>query len=214
MSDLEKLTTEMIGTLAGIFEVVGDSFSRKLVARIGGMLPDFEAQNKKTGYQLQDISKQIEVFAANGELLENVNQTNRLLEAPFYEERIVQPMVRGLFPLVDLIRDGEQKLEATQPTAKSWRQYLSALRVQLEQFLGNYGIEAFGHEPNSQFDPKIMKPLQTTPTGEADLNGLVAKSLQCGFRIQERILRLETVSLFTSETGVSQNPRKLEGAMK
>lgn len=214
MSDLKRLTGEMTGTLTEIFEVVGDSFSRKLVAGIGGMLPDWEAQNKKTGYQLQDISKRIEAFAANGELLENVNQTNRLLGSQFYEQRIIQPMVRGLFPLVDLIRNGERKLDVTQPDTKSLRQYLSALRVQLEQFLGNYGIEVFGHEPNSQFDPKIMKPLQTTHTGEANLDGLVAESLQCGFRIRERILRLETVSLFMSETDVSQNPRKLEGEVR
>jgi len=214
MNDLKKLTTEMTGTLAEIFEILGDSFSQKLAARIGGTLPDFEAQNKKTGYQLQDISKQIEVFAANGELLKNVNQTNRLLGSQFYEQRIVQPMVRGLFPLWDLICEGSPKLDATQPDIESLQLYISALRVQLEQFFACYRIESFSHKVLAEFDPKTMKPIKQVQIENGELNGLVAESLQCGFRIQERILRLETVSLFTSETDVSRNPKKLEGAVQ
>ena len=211
-NDLKTLTSEMIGTLGEIFEVLGDSFSQNLTARIGGMLPDFEAQSKKAGYELQDIRRQMEGFAANGELLENANRTNRLLGPQFYDERIIQPMVRGLFPVVDMIRDGEMKLKRTHPRAKSWRNFMAALRVQLEQFLGGYGIESFSHAPKSPFAPKIMKPLQTTRTDKAKLGGRVAKSLQCGFRIQERILRHETVSLFTSETDVSQKPLLSKGA--
>ena len=214
MKDLKKLATKMTGTLAEIIEAMGDSFSEQLTARIGGMMPDFEAQSKKAEYQLQDISKQIEAFAANGELLENVNQTNRLLGSQFYEQKIVQPMVRGLFPLWDLLCEGSPKLDATQPDDDS-QLYLAALRVQLEQFLTCYGVESFNHDPGSPFEPKVMKPLQTTPTNKTGINGLVAESLHCGFRIHERILRLETVSLFTiSETGVSQNPKELEGVVK
>ena len=187
---------EWLGPLGEIFGLLGDSLAETIAGRMAGLLPDVEAQDKKVGYELEGIKQQVEGFAANGELLDNAIQTNRLLGPQFYDERIIQPMVRGLFPIADMIRDGERKMEVMHPKAKRWRNYLAALRVQLEQFCGGYGIESFEHAPDSPFNPKIMRPLQTTPTNEGKLDGLVAKSLQCGFRTQEHILRLETVNLY------------------
>ena len=202
---LDSLTTKLIENLGEIVAVVGDSFADRTAARIGGVLPDFDAQQKRTAYQLEAIGQQVEGLSANTLVLEEVSQASRMLGSEFYSERIIQPMVRGLFPIVDLLHDG-MKMESKQGRARSTLRYLSALQVQLEQFLGTYGIETFSHKTGDTFDPKVMKPLKQQSTDNDDLNGLVAESLQCGFRIHERIVRLETVSLFRFESSVSEEP--------
>lgn len=206
---LDSLAAKLVETLGEIVAVIGDSLAEGAAARVGGMLPDFDAQQKRTAYQLEAIGRQVEGLSANARVLEDVSQANRMLGSEFYEERIIQPMVRGLFPIVDLLHDGMKKLESKQSRAKSTLRYLSALQVQVEQFLGTYGMETVSHETGDTFDPKTMKPLKQHPTDDPDLDGLVAESLQCGFRISERVLRLETVSLFrfeNSEKSVSQEP--------
>ena len=186
------IPSEWLGPLAEIFGLLGDSLAETITGRMAGMLPDVEAQSKKTSYELAAIRDQIGTFAVSAELLENANRTNRLLSDQFYEERVIGPMVRGLFPIVDLVRDAMRR-------PGSDCEGLSALRTQLDQFLADYGIEAFGHEALCPFDPRTMKPLQTAATDEPELDGLVAQSLQCGFRTLQRIWRLETVSLYKLE---------------
>ena len=187
------VSAELLKPLQEIFDLLGDSLAETITQRMAGALPDFESQGKKTSYEMAAIKDQISAMAVNRELLENANLTNRLLGDQFYQERIIGPMVRGVLPIVDLVWDALGR-------PGSDRQCLSALLAQLEQFLAGYGIEAFSCEACEPFDPKIMKPLQATSTSELELNGLVAGSLQCGFATPERILRLETVSLYKFET--------------
>ncbi len=187
------VSAELLKPLTEIFGLLGESLAETITERMAGLLPDFEAQGKKTSYELAAIKDQIGTFAVSAEMLENASRANQLLGDQFYQRRIISPMVRGLFPIMDLICDAIDRPDSD-------RQCLSALRAQLEQFLAGYGIEVFGCEACSPFDPKIMKPLQSAPTSRADLNGFVAKSLQCGFRTNDRVLRLQTVSIYKFET--------------
>ena len=188
----QDLPPVWLGPLQEIFGLLGDSLAETITERTAGQLPDFESQSKKTSYELQAIKDQIAAMAVNRELLDNANRTNQLLGAQFYQERIIEPMVRGLFPIIDMVCDALERPGTD-------REYLLGLRAQLEQYLGGYGIESFSCEAGSPFDPKTMRPLQTAVTHEADLDGMVAESLRCGFRTTERLLRLETVSLYKLE---------------
>ena len=197
------LSEKLLRPLGEIASVLGDAFSDRMAERLGGMLPDFESLGKKTSYELEAIRDQVGALTVGAELLENANRTNRLLGEQFYEERIIGPMVRGLFPIMDLVCDAMRRSDSD-------LQCLSGLRAQMEQFLAGYRIDAFSHEARSPFDPKIMKPLQTDVTCEFDLDGLVAKSLQCGFRNPERIWRLETVSLYKFEKPLTKPSAQIE----
>ncbi len=193
------VSAELLKPLTEIFGLLGESLAETTTERMAGLLPDFEAQGKKTSYELAAIKDQIGAFAVSAELLENANRTNQLLGDQFYEQRIIGPMARGLFPIMDLICDAIDRSDSD-------RQCLTALRAQLEQFLAGYGIEAFSCKACSPFDPKSMKPLQNAPTNRPDLNGFVAKSLQCGFRTGESVLRLETVSIYKFEELEASSP--------
>ena len=181
-------SAELLRPIQEIIDVVTEVLCERLAERVGGMLPDFETRDKQTGYALEAIRTRLDTFAGQAELLDNVNRTHRMLGEQFYDQRIVQPMVRGLFPLVDLLEQamGRENADAD---------LLSALLTQLEQFLALYGIESYRHAAGDDFEPAVMKPLSPTATNDPALDGLIAKSLQCGFRTPERILRLETVSL-------------------
>ena len=180
--DLLAMLGRIVGWLIG---AVGDG----VAGRVGGTLPDFEAQRKRTDYAFQEILRHLERPAPEAELLDNANQTIRQLGEEFYDEKVVQPMVRGLFPLVDLLQEGMTRENAD-------RDLLLALLTQTKQFFALYGIEAYRHQPEDEFDPRTMKPLRRTLTNEPAIKDLVAESLQCGFRTPDRILRLETVSLY------------------
>ena len=199
----QDLPPAWLGPLQEKFSLLGESLAETITERTAGQLPDFETQSKKTSYELQAIKDQIAALAVSRELLANANRTNRLLGDQFYQERIIEPMVRGLFPIIDMVCDALERPGTD-------REYLLGLRAQLEQYLGGYGIESFSCEACSPFDPKTMKPLQTAATNEADLDGLVAESLRCGFRTTERLLRPETVSLYKFETPLTTPIAQIE----
>ncbi len=146
--------------------------------------------------QFTNLSQQLKNLESLQTLLETINETNRKLSDQFYDEQIIQPMTRSLFPLLDFTVKVEESLKENAPRYQLALQYITAIQTQLDQFLINFGIERFHHETEEPFNPKIMKPLESIITNDKRLNGLVAESLLCGFKKQERVLRLETVSLF------------------
>jgi molecular chaperone GrpE (heat shock protein) len=146
--------------------------------------------------QLTNLNQQLKNLESAQTLIETINETNRKLSDQFYDEQIIQPMTRSLFPLLDFTNNVKESLKENTPRYQLALQYITAIQTQLDQFLINFGIERFHHKTEEPFNPKIMKPLKSIITNDKHLNGLVAESLLCGFKKQERVLRLETVSLF------------------
>jgi len=107
-------------------------------------------------------------------------------------------MVRSLFAVIDLVEDVRKpRKDNNCQTGQDQVELIEAISVQLEQFLQNYGIEVIRHQPNTQFNRQLMKPVSKISTSEKGLDSLVAKSLQIGFRWnQQRLLRPESVSIY------------------
>ena len=122
-------------------------------------------------------------------LLENAGKINHLLSQQHYDDHIIQPIVRSVFPLFDIIEDARKCYDNSR--------IFDALLCQLRQFLAVYNVKVIKHSINDKFDPKLMKPIKWLPTADQLQDGLVAESMQIGFCLNsERILRLETVALF------------------
>jgi hypothetical protein len=149
-------------------------------------------------YSLERIEKQLVQLNAESKLLENASQENRLLGQEHYQNDIVQPMVRSLFPIVDFINDAKDR--STNPDADKKIDadgLIDAIFTQLQQFLAVYQIEPIRHKPKAKFDPRMMRPVKTVPTDNRQLDNRIAKSLQAGFWWRkERILRFESVALY------------------
>jgi len=161
-------------------------------------LAQIETQQKQSSFQLDSIEKILSNLSSHSKLLENASQTNHILSKQHYEDCIIQPMVRSMFPVIDIIEDACKSWKDNQSrTNQPQVELLEAIKTQLQQFLGNYGIEIVRHKPNSRFNPQLMKPVSRVSTSNKELDGLLARSLQSGFKWnQHRLLRPESVSIY------------------
>lgn len=169
----------------------------KLIPMVS-QLTQIETQQKQSNFQLDSIEKILSNLSSHSKLLENASQTNHILSTQHYENHIIQPMVRSLFAVIDIIEDACKSWEDDQDRTNQHQvELLEAIKTQLQQFLANYGIEIVRHKPNSLFNPQLMKPVSRVSTSNKELDGLVVRSLQSGFRWnQQRLLRPESISIY------------------
>ena len=176
---------------------IAEKILEKLIPMVS-QLTQIEVRQKQSAFHLDSIEKALNNLSSHSKLLENASQTNLLLGKQHYEDHIIQPMARSLFAVIDLIEDAckswkDGQNQATQPQIE----LLEVIKIQLEQFLQNYGVEVIRHRPNTQFNRQLMKPVSRVTTTDKRLDGLVAGSLQIGFRWnQQRLLRPESVSIY------------------
>ena len=162
---------------------------------MASQLTKVETQQKQLNLQLGSIEKILGNLSSHSKLLENASQTNLLLGKQHYEDHIIQPMARSLFAVIDLVEDARKPRKDN--NCQDQVELIEAIRGQLEQFLQNYGVEVIRHQPNTQFNRQLMKPVSRLSTTDKRLDGLVARSLQIGFRWnQQRLLRPESVSIY------------------
>ena len=176
-------------SLTGCLKEVPEPMVR-LLTQVG----QIERGQQQLDRHLASIKQALENLGSAHELLENAGKTNQMLGQEHYEQRIIEPMVRSLFPVFDLMADSGRHHRDLHPTVTG---LLDAISTQLQQFIAQYDIEIIDHTAGESFDPKLMQPVEWKTTSEKQLDGIVAQSLQIGFRAgQTRILRMETVSLF------------------
>jgi len=164
------------------------------MVRLSNQVSQLENKQQHSINHLESIRRLLENTVSANNLLEKAGQTNLLLGKQHYEEHIIEPMLRSLFPVFDMIADSRKHHGYCICNANS---LMDSIYSQLRQFLANYDIEMFEHSAGDSFNPKTMKPIKLENTTEKHLDNLIAKSLQAGFRLgQARILRMETVSLY------------------
>lgn len=163
------------------------------IIQLAHQMHQIETKQQQSLYDFESVRKQLGNLASVNKLLENASETNHLLGKQHYDEHVIQPMLRSLFPVFDLIEDARRHRSISQQAAD----FANAVWSQLEQFLKTYDVDVIRHYPNDRFDPQVMKPITWVPVENKRLDGRVAESLQIGFRFTKgRILRLETVALF------------------
>jgi molecular chaperone GrpE (heat shock protein) len=164
------------------------------ILRLSHQNHQIETNQQKFMYHFDSVRQNMEKLAATGKLLENAGKVNEALSIQHYQECIIEPMVRSLFVVIDLIEDTLRSSDA--PESET----LNAVKTQLLQFFANYGIEAVRHDQGSSFNPQLMKPLSKVPTQDRNLEGCIAQSLQSGFMWNnQRLLRSESVSQYKYE---------------
>jgi molecular chaperone GrpE (heat shock protein) len=120
---------------------------------------------------------------------------------------VVEPLVRSVFPLYDLVsdlarREGQTAERASTPTSK----VLEVVRSGLLEFLAPYSIEPFRHKAGAAFNRQLMRPLRLVPTEDKALHLKVVQSCQTGFRWGERVLRPEAVTVYEFKEVSPQGP--------
>ena len=148
-------------------------------------------------HQLQAVQTQAETFLSTNQLLEEASRQNHILSEQHYDDHVIGPMIRALFPVLDIVYDAVKSCESeSEPTSSRFSSFVKAIWTQLQQFLLLHDVEIVCHPARTRFDARIMRPVKTHVTDSRDLDGLVVRCLQIGFRQgSERLLRPETVSV-------------------
>lgn len=167
------------------------------VVRLSNQVSQLENKQQQSINHLESIRPLLENTVSANNLLDKAGEMNHLLGKQHYEEHIIEPMLRSLFPVFDLIADSRKHQGHSGCNAAG---LMDSIYSQLQQFCANYDIETFEHSKGDSYDPKIMKPIDRENTSDKHLGNTIAQSLQIGFRSgPTRILRMETVSLFKYE---------------
>jgi len=206
--------------LSRVISGITKSFLLEIAGKVSEQLRPLISELKETTtkcqqimYSQQAIEKQLEALISQNKLLEGTSKENRLLTEQHYQERIVEPMIRLLFPVFDAIEDAKYCWSGKEQVAEQrFGDILDQIHVQLAQFLLIYAIEPVKHRPGADFDPKVMKPIKFIPTKKKELNSRVAKRLQIGFRQgDQRILRPESVALYRYEPSEADPVKESKG---
>ena len=200
-SDIMKQGSDAVLQLFQVLQqLMGTSMSNCLqnmpeqIVKLSNQLSQAETKQQQSLYDLESVKQQLEKLASTNKLLENASETNHLLGKEHYNQHIIEPMIRSLFSIFDLIMDFRK--HHSDLNSKEMGLMLSVYS-QIQQFIANYGIEIIKHTTGDSYNPKTMKAIKWEITSEEHLEKSVARSLQIGFRSgQTRILRMETVSLF------------------
>ena len=168
------------------------------IVRLSNQISQVEKKQQQFLHHFESIRQLLENTVSANNLLENAGKANQLLGQEHYDQHIIEPMVRSLFPVIDIIEDTyKSRKDNSCQTGQDQAELIEAIKVQLEQFFANYGVEVIRHLPNTQFNRQLMKPVSKVSTTDKRLDGLVARSLQIGFRWnQQRLLRPESVSIY------------------
>ena len=193
----EMMDSTIVNYSNGMEDVPGN------IIQLSNKIEDISRKQQQSLNSFDTVKQLIENTVSANELLENAGQTNLLLGKEHYEVHIIEPMLRSLLPVVDIIEDSRKHNNFCHCSSTK---VLDSIYSQVLQFLAGYGVEMFKHQPGDKFDPKNMKPIKWEFTSDASLNNTVAKSLQAGFRFEQtRILRMETVSLFKYKLSETEN---------
>jgi len=214
-SDPQQGTDAALQLSQALQQLVGASMKNCLqnmpeqIMQLSHQVHKIETKQQQSVYNFESIQQQLENLASVNKLLENASKTNHLLGKQHYDEHIIQPIVRSLFPVLDLVEDAQKHWSNSQQITELFNVVWS----QMEQFMANYDVHIIKHDINDKFNLQTMKPVKWIPIEDSQLDGCVAESLQIGFQFgKERMLRLETVSLFKFQPSQTNtiNPIKQE----
>ena len=174
------------------------------IVQLSNQVSQIETKQQQSLYDFESIKQQLESLVSMNNLLENASETNHLLGNEHYNQHIIEPMMRSLIPIFDLIADFRKHHPDSNYKA------MDSVYSQLQQFIANYDIEIIEHAAGDRFNPKTMKPIKWEITAEEHLEKSVARSLLIGFRSEQRVLRMETVSLFKYQASETNSVNLIE----
>ena len=71
------------------------------------------------------------------------------------------------------------------------------VKKQLETALGNKGVHEIPSEKGDVFDPALYNAVMTAPLEEGFESGTIAVTFQKGYKLNEKVIRYATVSVFS-----------------
>lgn len=156
---------------------------------------------------VQEIITGMEAFYRRQQCMDRASESLSTLSQQHYRRHIIDPLVRRIFPLVDMLAEASPKGDGEQAMGNE-SDVLEAFAADLCELLAGYGVEPIPVAAGSAFDPKTMQPVRFVPTLRPKDDKTVEAVARQGFRCDDRILRSAMVSIyrFDGSKRIAGNP--------
>ena len=179
-------------------------------------VPQFQEAQSLQGRSLQKLegsvlklTEAVEALYGKQDCLEQTSRQQTLLSEQHYQRHIIEPLVRRVFPLIDMLLEATSGSDG-QPHPNDQLDLLEALKAELHELLAGYGVEPIRATAGSVFEAKTMAPARLVPTYRQENDKMVESMLRLGFRRGEQILRAAMVSIYRFEGSkqISSEPQQ------
>lgn len=109
-----------------------------------------------------------------------------------------EKVINTILPVLDSFDMAMSNTEAWNKVDQNWRQGIEYIYQQFIRSLSDLDVVKI-NEVNIDFNPSIHQPINTVNTEDHNLDDKVAKVIQAGYKIGERVVRPARVEVYKSE---------------
>ncbi len=110
-----------------------------------------------------------------------------------------ESLIADLVPVLDSFDLAIGNREAWETAPQTWRVGVESIHAQLLSILKAHGVETF-NPTGELFDPAMHIAVESIQTEESAKNHTIARVLQRGYRLHQRIIRPASVTIFSDDT--------------
>lgn len=188
--------------IAAVIEAMARYYLETGAARVAGRqsMPPADQPTAPIDEPLRRLVTQVEVLVQSDANLQHLSKVMMSLSADHFRERVVVPMTFHLAQTLDWLDRQHQSWQGHEqvPGAEA-AAFLEAMRVQILEFLGVYGVEPLDAPAGSRFDPRTMKPAEGTPPMADGQVPVVESTVRLGLAWEGKAIRPQTVSLRSAQ---------------
>ena len=183
-------------------DISGGHFQKYLLERMNKGFSKFAAQ-------IDAVAEEIKTLKTAEQLVTELGENNRLLSKDFYERHVLLPVIKVQIDIVNSCRDQVKKWrhvlekynnhsnEAAKKLISQLIRAREAELVELENRLGDLGVEIFEH-PQNIFDPSMQTCIEKIKSEDQSRHGHICRRLRPGYKRGGRVIQPECVSVYVS----------------
>ena len=199
--DVGALLNQCLGAIVDNAALVASREAAGQVVSLQSNLEKLAMALDETQKSQRMLDSRVQELIARSQLLEKASQERARLSEEHHQHHVIEPMIRLLFPLVDVL-DKAKGLKGKNTAFVDRAQWavVEQIQIYMNQFLSAHNITVVRSQSGAPLNPKVMKPVQFVTCQNIGQNSRVAKSLQAGFvHGTGRVLRFESVALYRYE---------------
>jgi molecular chaperone GrpE len=159
---------------------------------------DLKKTLKKLRADLKQLKKEKEEYL-NGWQKEradfaNYKKDEETRKAAF-SEAVRERILSRFLSVIDSFNMAFSNKEAWEKVDSTWRKGVEYIYAQLNGIFEEYGVKQLGEEGET-FDPNIHQSLEMVETEDKNLDHKVAKVIQKGYKLGERVIRPAQVNVY------------------
>jgi molecular chaperone GrpE (heat shock protein) len=147
--------------------------------------------------QLATLCEEANLISRDREqIIDRLHQENQELRAGEIWQAVA-PLARDLIRLYDdLKQTGDRYGARSEPESGEAARDFTAFKLAVEDILYRHGVDQYGAEHRSPFNPREHKAVGVVPTNDESLDRTIARVVRGGFRKESKIVRILEAEVF------------------